>query len=159
MVRKKENKDNKLQDEYKRGFLENLSDKPKDDSYDYIAEYGYRSVEREKRKKGKLHITPVEENLIIKEPEENICLYCGNVLEDDALFCRLCGKATKKSRNVPVSVKREVFERDNGQCVECGSTEYLEYDHIIPFSKGGSNTVRNIQILCEKCNRSKYDKI
>ncbi|MBF0103144.1 MAG: HNH endonuclease, partial [Desulfobacterales bacterium] len=41
----------------------------------------------------------------------------------------------------------------------CGSRENLEYDHIIPVSKGGSNTARNIELLCEKCNREKSDKI
>ena len=35
----------------------------------------------------------------------------------------------------------------------------LEFDHLIPFSKGGSNTYRNIQLLCEPCNRSKSAKI
>jgi hypothetical protein len=53
------------------------------------------------------------------------------------------------------SVKMYVWQRDGGRCVECGSKERLEYDHIIPVSKGGSNTDRNLQLLCERCNRSK----
>lgn len=56
-------------------------------------------------------------------------------------------------------VKIFVWQRDGGKCVKCGGRENLEYDHIIPVSKGGSNTERNIQLLCEKCNRSKKDNI
>jgi hypothetical protein len=56
-------------------------------------------------------------------------------------------------------VKMFVWNRDGGRCVKCGSNENLEFDHIIPVSKGGSNTARNIQILCEACNRSKGDSI
>ncbi len=56
-------------------------------------------------------------------------------------------------------VKREVWRRDQGRCVQCGSQEKLEYDHIIPVSKGGSNTERNVQLLCEKCNREKAARI
>ena len=41
----------------------------------------------------------------------------------------------------------------------CGSNENLEFDHIIPFSEGGANTYRNIQLLCQPCNRSKSDSI
>ena len=52
-----------------------------------------------------------------------------------------------------------VWRRDEGKCVECGSNENLEFDHIIPHSKGGANTYRNIQLLCEYCNRSKSAKI
>jgi hypothetical protein len=57
----------------------------------------------------------------------------------------------------PISddVKMFVWKRDGGRCIKCGSQENLEYDHIVPISKGGSNTTRNIQLLCEKCNRSK----
>ncbi len=57
----------------------------------------------------------------------------------------------------PISDKVKIFvwNRDGGKCVNCGSNEKLEYDHIIPLSKGGSNTARNIQLLCENCNRSK----
>lgn len=60
---------------------------------------------------------------------------------------------------IPDDVKDSVWRRDGGKCVKCGSQEKIEYDHIIPVSKGGSNTARNIQILCEKCNREKSDKI
>ena len=59
------------------------------------------------------------------------------------------------SRRIPRNVQREVWRRDQGRCVECGSKEKLEFDHIIPFARGGSNTVRNVQLLCETCNRSK----
>lgn len=83
--------------------------------------------------------------------------------------CSYCGKETllrhdketdsesseSNSRAIPKAVQREVWQRDQGKCVECGSKEKLEYDHIIPVSKGGSNTARNIQLLCENCNRSK----
>ena len=60
---------------------------------------------------------------------------------------------------IPKDVKMYVWQRDQGRCVECGSKERLEYDHIIPVSKGGSNTDRNIQLLCEYCNRSKGSSI
>jgi hypothetical protein len=60
---------------------------------------------------------------------------------------------------IPESIRNEVWRRDQGKCVICGSQINLEFDHIIPFSKGGSNTARNLQLLCETCNRKKYDKI
>ena len=65
----------------------------------------------------------------------------------------------KRSRRISQKVKDQVWRRDEGKCVECGSNENLEFDHIIPFSKGGANTYRNIQLLCESCNRSKSAKI
>lgn len=60
---------------------------------------------------------------------------------------------------IPKEVQREVWRRDQGRCVQCGSQENLEYDHIIPVSRGGANTARNIQLLCETCNRRKSNKI
>ena len=56
---------------------------------------------------------------------------------------------------IPEDVRIAVWRRDNGRCVRCNSRERLEYDHIVPVSRGGSNTVRNIELLCEACNRSK----
>lgn len=64
-----------------------------------------------------------------------------------------------RSRRIPQEVKDKVWNRDGGKCVECGSKQNLEFDHIIPFSKGGANTYRNLQLLCEPCNRSKSASI
>jgi 5-methylcytosine-specific restriction endonuclease McrA len=60
---------------------------------------------------------------------------------------------------IPESVRLFVWQRDGGKCVRCGSRERLEFDHIIPIAAGGSNTERNIQLLCEPCNRSKSSTI
>lgn len=65
----------------------------------------------------------------------------------------------RRRQGIPREVKNAVWRRDRGCCVECGSKEHLEYDHIIPHSKGGSDTERNIQLLCMKCNRAKHAQI
>lgn len=60
---------------------------------------------------------------------------------------------------IPKEVVDAVWKRDGGRCVYCGSTENLQLDHIIPFSKGGATTVENLQLLCQKCNLQKSNKI
>lgn len=65
----------------------------------------------------------------------------------------------RKRESIPQDVQDKVWIRDGGKCVICGSCENLEFDHIIPFSKGGASTYRNVQLLCEKCNREKSNKI
>jgi len=62
---------------------------------------------------------------------------------------------TARRERIPDSVRLFVWQRDQGKCIKCGSKEKLEFDHVIPVSKGGSNTERNIQLLCEQCNRTK----
>jgi len=52
-------------------------------------------------------------------------------------------------------VKVFVWNRDSGRCVQCGSNQRLEFDHVIPVALGGANSARNLQLLCETCNRSK----
>ena len=62
-------------------------------------------------------------------------------------------------RQIPGEVQKEVYERDRGKCVKCGSTENLHFDHILPFSKGGSSKVAsNIQLLCARHNLKKGAK-
>ena len=64
-----------------------------------------------------------------------------------------------KRERISDNVRLFVWQRDEGRCVKCGKNEKLEFDHIIPFAEGGGNTERNIQLLCETCNRSKGKKI
>ena len=66
---------------------------------------------------------------------------------------------SKAKRHVSRKVASQVWQRDGGKCVECGGCENLEFDHIIPFSKGGATSLNNIQLLCRKCNREKSNKI
>lgn len=60
---------------------------------------------------------------------------------------------------IPSDVANAVWNRDGGQCCICGSRTELEFDHIIPISKGGATTFRNLQLLCRTCNIKKSDKI
>jgi HNH endonuclease len=64
-------------------------------------------------------------------------------------------RGERNSRVIPQDVKITVSVRDHGKCVQCGSTEDLHFDHKIPWSRGGTNTVNNIQLLCGPCNRRK----
>jgi hypothetical protein len=63
-------------------------------------------------------------------------------------------------RVIPSAVKVEVWKRDKGCCVKCGSAKNLHFDHIIPYSQGGSSKdASNIQILCSAHNLAKRDRI
>ncbi len=64
-----------------------------------------------------------------------------------------------RRERLPDEVRAAVWHRDDGRCVRCGAEQELQFDHVIPFSRGGSNAVENIQILCGPCNRTKGDSI
>lgn len=70
-------------------------------------------------------------------------------------------EATSSPRREPIpeDVRMFVWRRDGGRCVECGSNKNLEFDHLIPVAEGGSNTERNLQLLCETHNRQKGKRI
>jgi 5-methylcytosine-specific restriction endonuclease McrA len=69
------------------------------------------------------------------------------------------GMAQLRREPIPERVRHEVWRRDRGTCVDCGSRGRLEFDHIIPVSRGGSNTTRNIELRCEPCNRRKGARV
>lgn len=82
------------------------------------------------------------------------------LVEESPREVRASGALAEPSRVIPSHIKLEVWRRDGGQCVRCGSEADLHFDHILPFSKGGtSSNVANIQLLCQACNLAKSDKI
>jgi 5-methylcytosine-specific restriction endonuclease McrA len=68
-------------------------------------------------------------------------------------------KAKPRGRYLPVEVRRQVWQRDEGRCAfvsadgrRCGATYKLEFLHIHPFAKGGAATVENIAVRCAMHN-------
>ena len=69
-------------------------------------------------------------------------------------------EALEHNRVIPSQVKIAVWKRDRGECVRCGSPDNLHFDHVVPFSKGGTSLVaENVQLLCARHNLSKSDRI
>jgi hypothetical protein len=68
--------------------------------------------------------------------------------------------AIEHTRMIPTTVKLEVWQRDKGQCQRCGTADNLHFDHLLPFSKGGTSLLaENIQLLCARHNLEKRDRI
>jgi HNH endonuclease len=107
------------------------------------------------------HIGP---QIIVDEVDEDVAVPLKIALEGRGAKVKITERVapTKKDNrreSIPERVRNEVWRRDGGQCVDCGSRERLEYDHIIPVSKCGSNTARNLELRCESCNRKKGAKV
>jgi len=82
------------------------------------------------------------------------------MISNEAPEAPLASAALEDDRLIPSWVKLEVWKRDQGRCINCGATSHLHFDHIIPYSKGGSSKdTKNIQILCERHNLAKRDRI
>jgi hypothetical protein len=98
-------------------------------------------------------------------------------IEDDPRSCRIFGHEcpvfsvaepfteTKQLRNIsrriPRPVQFRVLKRDNQICRKCTqpiADEDINFDHIIPWSKGGPTEESNIQLLCGKCNKEKSNR-
>ena len=41
------------------------------------------------------------------------------------------------------------------RCANCGASDVLVLDHVIPIAKGGASQLDNLQLLCGECNRIK----
>ena len=67
--------------------------------------------------------------------------------------------ATLKNEAYPTTERFARPEHRVGRYAECGAGEYLEFDHIVPVAKGGSNSDSTVQLLCQKCNVKKSDNI
>ncbi|WP_448518303.1 HNH endonuclease [Rhodoflexus sp.] len=53
--------------------------------------------------------------------------------------------------------RHNIFKRDGGRCLYCGSREDLTLDHVLPRSRGGKTTWTNLVTACKKCNARKGD--
>lgn len=84
------------------------------------------------------------------------------ILHGNEEFARLKNKVnrlkelTLSSGNKRIQISNEicsfVLKRDCEECVICGSKVNLQFDHILPVSKGGNNEPENLRVLCRDCN-------
>lgn len=82
--------------------------------------------------------------------------------KDDLEFEKLLRpQSTNRPRTINEKNRLQILMRDSYKCQKCGRSPathvgiYLHIDHRIPFSKGGSNEINNLQTLCNKCNLGK----
>lgn len=52
--------------------------------------------------------------------------------------------------------RHQVVDRDGEQCSKCGNWRNLHLHHIKPLSKGGSNKITNLILLCENCHSKEH---
>lgn len=74
------------------------------------------------------------------------------------LDTELPADVSRTRRKMSATKMLSVFARNDYQCVQCGSRDNLTVDHIVPWSKGGTNEMNNLQTLCRSCNSSKGTK-
>lgn len=93
-----------------------------------------------------------------------LCLLIGSIVEwlsgvRSHWLSKGSKQHSKQYRYISASVKRAVWDRDEGMCVDCDSDQNLHFDHIIPVVRGGGGHIQNVQILCADCNLRKSSKI
>ena len=110
---------------------------------------------RYERNKEQIEKDKVKAKLLEKKKKREIeKLALKELIDEGEIF-----PEANKRPPIPKDVVDTVWNRDGGKCVYCGSNENLHLDHIIPFSKGGDTSVENLQLLCQKCNLEKSNKI
>ncbi|GKS58595.1 hypothetical protein YTPLAS18_21220 [Nitrospira sp.] len=81
-------------------------------------------------------------------------------IEGEENFAQPAQIDAERRRIIPTAVKLEVWRRDGGKCCVCDATDELHFDHIVPFSKGGTSlTAENVQLLCARHNIQKRDSV
>ncbi len=71
----------------------------------------------------------------------------------------MIGDDAPRRAPIPAGIGRAVIARDGLQCIQCGTTEELQFDHVLPVALGGGTSVENLQVLCGECNRAKSDSL
>ena len=87
----------------------------------------------------------------------------NELLESINYECTLKEYNTKNQRKLMTkALRKQIITRDNYTCQNCGKympdEVGLHIDHIVSISKGGKTIPSNLQVLCSKCNGSKYNK-
>lgn len=112
-----------------------------------------------------LYLSPsTHEYLMQFDPKEISCEIFGHTCP---VFINQSGatetkEARKQGRYLPRDIMLKVVRRDNQMCQVCHQhvrDDEIEFDHVIPYSKGGPTSVENIRLLCRSCNKKKSNSL
>lgn len=68
-------------------------------------------------------------------------------------------KTSRANGRLTTSQKLEFVAKHGYVCMCCGKTEAITFDHVVPISKGGTDSIENMQLLCVSCNSSKGSNV
>lgn len=96
----------------------------------------------------------------VDDGKRNVFRFILKLSNDEELNISPSNHDAIHTRLIPSEVKKEVWKRDKGKCVICGTVTNLHFDHDLPFSRGGTSlTAKNVRLLCMKHNLEKSDRI
>lgn len=97
---------------------------------------------------------------VIHDGKRNVFRFILRLSDKQSVDVNIQNVQLIHARLIPSEVKKEVWKRDKGRCVQCGETRNLHFDHDLPFSKGGTSlSIKNVRLLCMKHNLQKSNKI
>lgn len=79
-----------------------------------------------------------------------------NAAQASVSRARLDADSVRTTESIPVAVRQEIWERDNGCCVDCGSLHNVHFDHVVSVSRGGSDIAPNIELRCDSCRSRRH---
>lgn len=92
---------------------------------------------------------------VVKKGDNDIVTTVGNFVRP--LVIRLLNYIKFRPRSIKVN-RRRIFKRDGYTCQYCDSKKNLTIDHVMPRSRGGQNTWKNMVTCCSRCNLTKGNK-
>jgi len=102
----------------------------------------------------------VKAKRVINRRAEHGKIEIGHVTKMGKINKKPFDKAGKIRKPIPMRVKHEVMRRDGGQCTHvlangerCGSRRWLDLHHVRRVSRGGEDSVNNLQLLCSAHHR------
>jgi 5-methylcytosine-specific restriction endonuclease McrA len=86
-----------------------------------------------------------------------VALDCSRREVLETLLPKPARRRSGRPGSVPLAWREVIYSRCNGKCAYCDETDrrILQFDHIVPLSRGGRHAIDNIQLACRLCNQSK----
>ena len=151
--------------ECQKKYYKTYYNKNKEKQKERVKEYYWNNLEKIKsycqknRKKRSIYA-----NQYRKKNKEKLNLYRNQWRKENPEKRKMNDKNRRGLQNnaegkITSTILKYLKRRAMGKCEYCGKIETnLEIDHIIPLSKGGTNKLNNLALVCKSCNSSKKDK-